>query len=294
MPSMRCIPPSSAERGFSLIELLVGSTVMLTALGLAGAFFVAARNRVQDQLLHVETFQGLRAATDSMLRDLRLGGACLPITGDFITLDGVDAPDGSDRITTRTGVVRANETCVRTVTTADISAQDTSIPVQAAAGFTDGMRAYIMQANGTWGEVFTVTSVDSGANVLHKSASLTCQLGCGNPAYPSGSGVYAVDERQYAVDTSDPKNPVLTVAVNGAAPAPLVYGIENLQIKYQLNDSCDTQCTVVDLPSSTQWDLVNQLYITLVARSRSVGSNGQYYRATRTAHAKPRNLLPEN
>ncbi|HVO27591.1 MAG TPA: hypothetical protein VMW56_28600 [Candidatus Margulisiibacteriota bacterium] len=289
---MRCIPPSGAERGSSLIELLIGSTVMLTALGLAGSFFVTARNRIQDQLQHVETFQGLRAATDSMLRDLRLGGACLPISGDFITLDGVNATNGPDRITTRTGVVRANETCVRTVTTADIGAQDTNIPVQAASGFADGMRVYIMQANGTWGEVFTVTSVDTGANVLHKSATLTCQVGCGSPAYPAGSGLYAVDEREYAVDTTDPKNPVLTVAVNGAPSVPLVYGIEDLQIQYQLNDGCDTRCTVVDLPSSSQWDLVNQLYITVAARSRTVGSNGQYYRATRTAHAKPRNLLP--
>ena len=292
MLSQHSMRPSRAERGFSLVELLVGSSVMLMALALAGPFFVIARNRAQDLLLRVETLQGLRAATDSMLRDLRLGGACLPITGDFITLDAVDVAGGPDQITTRTGVVRTDETCVRTVTTADIGASDATIPVQSASGFSAGMRAYIIQANGTSGEVFTIASVDAGSNVLHKTTSLACQGGCGSPAYPAGSGVYAVDERQYAVDATDPRNPVLTVAANGAQPVPLVYGIENLQVQYQLNDNCSTQCTVVDLPNSSQWALVSQIYITVAARSRTLESDGQYYRVTRTAHAKPRNLLP--
>lgn len=275
---------------------------MVAALAVAAGFFAAARSRVQDQMMRLETLQGLRAAMDSMLRDLRLGGACLPVTGDFITLDASNST--TDAITTRTGLVRPNETCVRTVTTANIQAADSNIPVQSASGFTVGMRAYIIQANGTWGEVFTITGVNTGTNVLSKTTALTCQGSCGNPAYPVTSGVYALDERRYAVDTTDTSRPVLTVAVNGAQAVPFVYGIENLQIQYQLERNCDTApssssttwpptgCDVVDLPSSTDYALVNQIYLTLTARSRTVGINGQYYRITRTAAAKPRNLLP--
>jgi hypothetical protein len=279
----------------------VSITVMLTALAVAGGFFVVARKRIQDQILRVETAQGLRAAMDSMLRDLRLGGACLPITGDFITLDTTNSTN--DSITTRTGLVRPNETCVRTVTTADIQATTSSISVQSASGFTNGMRAYIIQASGTWGEVFTITSVNTSTNVIQKTGSFTCQGSCGTPAYPSGSGIYALDERQYAVDTTS-AIPVLTLAVNSGTASQLVSGIESLQIRYQLERNCDnavpsgstiwppTGCDVVDLPTATEFTLVNQMYLTLTARSRTTDSNGAYYRITRTAGAKPRNLLP--
>jgi prepilin-type N-terminal cleavage/methylation domain-containing protein len=305
---MQSIRRSNAERGFSLVELLVASFIMVSALATAASFFVVTRNNMTDQILRIETMQGLRAAMDSMVRDLRLGGACLPITGDFITLDAVNSTN--DQIFTRTGLVRPNETCIRTTVTNSypVTASTSTVPVQSAAGFTVGMRAYMMLANGTAGEVFTITGVDSvsNPNTVSRSGSWTCGGTCANPAYAANSGVYALDERSYAVDTSNSSLPVLTMAANGGAATPFVFGIESLQIKYQLERNCDTTpktitglpeipatgCDVVDLPAASEFVLVNTMYVTITARSRTVGSNGQYYRATRTVAAKPRNLLP--
>src|SRR5262249_33413340 len=106
-------------------------------------------------------------------------------------------------------------------------------------------------------------------------------------------GVYAVDERQYAIDTTtNPALPVLTIAVNGASPVPFAFGIEAANIQYQLNRNCPT-CDVVDLPANdAEWALVNQLYLTVTARSRVKASDGQYIRLTRQIGVKPRNLLP--
>jgi type II secretory pathway pseudopilin PulG len=284
---------SNAERGFSFIELLIATSVMLAALATAGAFFATSRRSVQDQILRIETLQGLRAAMDSMVRDLRLGGACLPVTGDFITLDSTHTT--ATEIFTRTGLVRPNETCVRTIITQDINAGDTTLPVESASGFSAGMRAYIRNSNGASGEVFTLTGVDTGVNTLQKATTLSCGGSCNSPAYPSGSGVYAVDERYYAVDNSNPSLPVLTLGVNGNAPVPFAFGIESIKLQYELEENCDSAagCTVVDQPANdTEFALVNQIYITLTARSQTVGSNGQYYRVTRTVTAKPRNLLP--
>jgi hypothetical protein len=95
------------------VEVLVSPTLELGVVAMLGVFFVASRNRVQEQVLRVETLQGLRAAMDSMVRDLRLGGACLPTTGEFITLGGVDGT--TDQIVTRSGIVRPNQSCIRTV-----------------------------------------------------------------------------------------------------------------------------------------------------------------------------------
>jgi prepilin-type N-terminal cleavage/methylation domain-containing protein len=287
---MRSTPPSRTERGFSLIELIVATSVMLAVTGVAGAFFTASRKTVQDQIIRTETVQGLRAVLDSMSRDLRLGGACLPVTGDFVVLDGTNGTNSTpDTITTRTGLVRPNESCIVTTTTSDITATTTQIPVNIADGFATGMRVYLRLTNNTGGEFFNLTGVDSGSKKLSKTKTLSM-------AYPSGSGVYAVDERVYAVDsTSNPNLPALTVTVNGGTAMNFAFGIENLQIKYELEQNCSTAqgCLVVDLPADdATFSLVKQLYITVTARSRSVGLNGQYYRITGTVNAKPRNLLP--
>jgi type II secretory pathway pseudopilin PulG len=268
------------------VELLVATVIISMAMAVAGAFFVAARTTITDQIIRTETLQGLRASMDEMVRDLRLGGACLPITGDFVTLDSVNS--GTDQIVTRTGLVRPNETCVRTVTTAAITTSTTTIPVQTASGFTSTMRVYIRDAAGTTGELFNLTGVDTSANTLTKGTTLTA-------SYVAGAGVYAIDERQYKVDTSNPSLPVLALGVNGAPGTPFAIGIENLQLQYQLARNCASGagCDVVDLPASdSEFALVNQIFITLTARSRTTLSTGQYYRVARTVSAKPRNLLP--
>ena len=175
---------------------------------------------------------------------------------------------------------------MRTVLRSDVGAGDTQLPVQTAAGFAANMRVYINNGSNTSGEVVTLTGADSGTNTLFKSSILS-------QGYLAGSGVYAVDERAYAVDTSDSNNPVLTVGINGKTPVPFAFGIENLQLQYQLARNCETVCEVVDIPATeADYALVNQIFITLTARSLRPGSNGQYYRITRTVSAKPRNLLP--
>lgn len=280
---MRSTQTSPVEQGFSLLELLISLTVISIVMASAGALFVATRNYMQDQILGIETQQGLRSVLESIARDLRLGGACLPTAGDFAPLDGVEAGT-LDQITTRTGLVRPNLSCVSTTTTANMTTTTTSIPVNSASGFAVGMRALIQGI--TTGESFTITGVNTGTNTIQKSGNWS-------QAYPSGSGVYALDERTYAVDTSNSQLPVLTIAANGAAASPFAAGVESFIIQYQLARNCPP-CDVVTAPASasSDWRLVNQIFITATVRSSTTARNGQYIRRTGTISAKPRNLLP--
>jgi prepilin-type N-terminal cleavage/methylation domain-containing protein len=280
---MRSTRTSRAERGFTLVELLVATSIVSIVLAAAGGLFVASRDYMQDQILLAETQQGLRSTLESMARDLRLGGACLPITGDFVVLDGTDSAT-ADTITTRTGLVRPNLSCVSTALTANMGQSSNTLQVGTNSGFTVGMRALIRNPNGS-GESFTITSV-SGSTTMKTSGSWT-------QSYPSTSGVYAVDERTYAIDKSNPSSPVLTIAANGSAPVPFAYGVENLTIKYLLNRNCPP-CDIIDAPppADDQWRIVNEILITVTVRSRTPARNGQYIRLTGQISAKPRNLLP--
>ncbi len=286
MPST---PMSHAEGGFSLIEMMVATAVMSLGLALAGALFVASRNALSDEIIRQETLQGLRATLDTLERDLRLGGACLPTTGnDFPPLAGSNA--GSlDGVTTRTALVRSDLTCIQSTIKASspatgIVAGTATLPLQSVGGFVAGQRAYIRGSSNS-GEYFNITGVSDSSNQLTITPAL-------QNAYLNGSGVWAVDERVYNINTTTyAPMTVLTVAANGARAVPFAYGVQAVNVQYQLASNCPP-CDVVDLPSAAQWPLVNQLFVSVTMKSQKPLSTGQYYTATGSIGAKPRNLLP--
>jgi len=280
---MRSTQTSHAKRGFSVTELLIATAIVSVVMATAGAFFVASRNFIQQEILRVETTQALRATLDNLQRDLRLGGACLTTIASFVALSGTNAGT-TDTITTRTAMVSPSLTCVRTALSAAVVAGATTLPVQTNPGFASGMRAYIDNGAGS-GQYFFITQVQTGPLRLQMDTPTS-------RAYPSASGVYSVDERTYAIDTSNSALPTLTVAVNGGAAQPFAYGIESFNVQYTLSRNCPP-CDVVDLPANnSEWMLVNEVTVSVTARSRVRGSTGQYYRQTGQVRLKPRNLLP--
>ncbi len=280
---------SHAERGFSLVEMMAAMVVTGLALTVAGQFFVASRNSLSDEVVRQETLQGLRAALDTLERDLRLVGACLPMTGgDFPPLSGTNGST-FDAITTRTAAARSDLTCIQstiqaTGSAAGTAAHATTLPLLKVDGFAVGQRGYIRGSNNS-GEYFTITDVNASTNRLQIAAGL-------QNAYLNGSGVWAIDEHVYAIDalTYAPMN-VLTLAINGGAAFPFAFGVQAVKIQYELASHCPP-CDVVDMPTTAQWILVNQLYVTVTLRSSGPLSSGQYYTVTGTIGAKPRNFLP--
>src|SRR5262249_5648873 len=152
------------------------------------------------------------ATIDNLTRDLRLSGACLPANGTFVSLSGTNSTT-LDSIVSRSGLLRSDLSCIRTTLTLPVAVSDARLPVASANGFAPDTRVYLRHPNGT-GELFTLTAVDLPGNALVKTGQLST-------TYPAGTGVFAVDERQYAIDTTtNPVLPVLTVGLNGATPIP--------------------------------------------------------------------------
>jgi prepilin-type N-terminal cleavage/methylation domain-containing protein len=275
------------RRGFSLIELLVAIGIASIMLATTTGFLGASRRFMRSQDLLIEASNNARAAIDVLVRDIRLAGACLPITGDFMSLDGTEGSD-RDRIWTRTGLVRPDMSCVRTATRETIPAAGSNVRVDDVSGFTSGMRAYIRNASGD-GDYFTITSVSSSTNTLGRSVSFSRE-------YPTGSGVYAIDDRSYYITDWDApwgQTPQLMLQVNGNTPQSFAIGIEKLDFRYQLRRNCPL-CDIVNLPNGdNEWRLVERVLATVTARSDRKGPDGQYARRTLEVSIKPRNLLPQ-
>jgi hypothetical protein len=207
----------------------------------------------------------------------------LPSTGSFIALAGMNA-GSNDTVATRSGVVDANLTCVVTTIRDPMPPTARELKVESTNGFAEGMRAYIRHPNGT-GEFFTITHVQPSASMLQKD-------GQSSQAYPTGSGVYAIDERAYALDTSNPSLPVLMITTNNGTPIPFASGVESLGVQYKLARNCPP-CDVVDLPANdSEWMLVNEILVSVTARSRVPDKDGQHFRRNGQVSVKPRNLLP--
>jgi type II secretory pathway pseudopilin PulG len=277
---------AASSKGASLLELLVAVAVTAIAVAVSAGFLSATRRTVTSQELTLEASTNLRAALDVLVRDIRLAGACLPVTGDFIALDGLDNNE-EDEIWVRTGLVRPDMSCVRTTTTADITRTTNTIPVESVDGFSAGARVYIRAPSGS-GESFDITGVDSANNRLLKSVSLSTN-------YVAGSGVYAIDERRYFINHwAAPwgDTPELMLQIGSGTPQPFAVGVERLDFQYQLRRNCPP-CDVVQLPASEdEWRLVEQVLVTVRTRSDRQTPDGGFVARTASVNIKPRNLLP--
>ena len=287
--SRRSIPKCVASsRGFTSIELLMGMMLMGIAVAATSGMFLASKRQMQMQAREIETTQAARSAIDMVVRDLRLGGACLPVTGDFISLDGTNNAD-LDEIITRTGLTRPDLSCIRSAvpTGQSVPVASSVVPVQSSQGFEAGMRAYIRGPNGT-GEFFVITSVPSATQV-NKSATLSQD-------YPETSGVYGIDERRFFIQNwTSPRGvlPELMLQIGTQTPQSFAVGIEKLAIQYQLRRNCPA-CDVVNLPvDDAEWSIVERVMLSLTARSELPDTAGNYYRRTVSVGIKPRNLLPQ-
>jgi len=272
--------------GFTSIELLLGVALVSLAIAATSGMFVAGKGHMMMKGREIETTQAARSALDVMVRDLRLGGACLPVTGEFISLEGVN--NGSqDEIIVRTGLTRPDLSCIRTASTAEVTPSEVLVPVESSEGFASGMRVYFRHPNGT-GEYVNVGSVSS-PTAITLAGTLT-------NTYPPTSGVYAIDQRRFFLTMVERKGemvPQLMIQTGTEEPTSFAVGIEELNISYELRANCNPECDVVGLPvDNAEWQTVEQVLVDLTARSELAGPGGEYFRRSIQVGVKPRNILP--
>jgi hypothetical protein len=253
------------------------ASVMLTVMT---GFFRATVATRHDMVLQTETQQGLRALFDMVSQELRQAGACLPQTGQFITLTGGDGGD-QDSLTLRIGQTNPDTlVCVKAGTSEDVTGS--TLPLTEGEGdlFADVTLVYVTP-DGASGDFYEVVATSSSSVTLNQSGD-----------FPAGTGVYAIDERTYEVDTSG-ERPILTVAIDGGSPYPLVDGVEEFNVQYLLAPCTDAGCAEsVDEPAdSDEWELVRVISIAATVRSSKQDRDGEYSHEHGQIEVKPRNLL---
>ena len=305
--SARCSSPDSA--GYTLIEVLVASIlVAVVVLGMGRGFVFATRGWSNHQG-RLQTQQSLRSAVAALSREVRLAGACMLPHSDTPPVD-FQPLSGTHGATTDSITVRANPRCAQApVVASGCASPCPTIPVAtgSTAGFTAGMRAYILNGARTSGEYFQIQSVTS-STIVPTSPIL------GDYPAPDAGGnfpsVFGIEERTFAVATIGGV-PTLTLQTRDLPQAGIVKGIDRLDIHYVLNRTynaatCDFQTggspnlCVVNLPGSAgDWLLVRVVTFTVDARSaagvRASGTADGFFHLTESFEITPRNFVfPEN
>ncbi len=273
-------PAADGEGGFSLIEILVALLLAGVAMALFVRDFGFTVQTRRDMDLVVETQQALHATHTFVTQELRQAGACLPENGEFISLAAANGGT-TDQLTLRIGVAdRATLACLTTVLVADHAEGADRLDVQGAGGFEIGQWIYVTRIGGKGG-TFRVASV--GPDWLQIDDGLDAD-------YVMGGGVYAIEERVYAVQEIGDV-PVLTVAIDGAEPQPLVAGVEEFDLRYRMAPC--PPCAATDEPvSSAEWRSVREVELRVVARSTAKRPRGDaYVRVEGVTAVHPRNLL---
>jgi hypothetical protein len=263
-------------------------------------FFSTTVSARYDSSLDQETEQGVRVLLQAVTQELRQAGACLTQLGEFIALEGSNSGT-RDSLLLRIGRTNpATGRCIQVGTTAVSSPGSDTLTVTDASIFLPGETVYITP-DSVNGDFYTVEQ--ASGTMLTLTTSLV-DIGGGGAPYPIGTGVYPLDEREYAVDSSDSTNPVFTVSLNGSGPYPLISGVDVFDVKYGILP-CDQgvasdQCTVVDFPADeTEWRSIREVKIKASVKSRKVDKSGQYHSAVTGQSGawneyvtiKPRNFL---
>lgn len=273
-----------AQAGFSLVELLVTLFISSAMMVATANFFSMTVATTHDMELQTETQQGLRALFSLVTQELRQAGACLPENGQFIALDGANSGD-QDSFTLRIGQTNPDTlACIRAGTTQAANAGNTVLTVGSGQGSQfAGVQYVYITPNGATGDFYPVAG--------RSATTITLAAGL-NGSHPAGSGIFAVEERTYEIQTLN-ERPVLTVAMDGGSAQPLVDGVEKFNIRYLLAPCTLSGCAEsVDLPAdNAEWAQVRQVEIAAEVSSRKERRDGQLTVESGEGTVKPRNLL---
>lgn len=277
--STRSSRATERNAGFSIVELMTVmllSGVLLSLVARDFGFSVGTRH---DLDLVVEAQHALRTTLSEITQELRQVGACLPTTGEFLALNGTEGGP-TDRLVLRIGQVdESNVVCSRTILTADAKAGTSVLEVEDGAQFSSDQLIYLAGNTGS-GKIFKASS--ASGTTLRIEGGL-------DRDYLAGDGVYALEERVYEVDDSS-GDPVLTVAIDGGEPQPLVDGVERFDVHY-MQEPCPP-CDAVDAPTDDDgWRRVREVAVEVGVVSREPRRAGELVTLTGGTNIRPRNLF---
>lgn len=258
LPFNRPLPPSKkaglGQKGFTLVELLIGAFISLLVMTAAFEFFVKQKNQLNAQAEVSNLQQNARASLEEMVNTIRYAGAVMP-AGIQPIVGRNSNPD--------TVYVRYNPTGASVEVGQNTSGSGAN-PIRVAKSiditcFSIGERILFYHRATGQTEAFNVTNLDttgvSWNEISHSSQNLAADP-------QAGDTVLAFQQVKYWVDGSVPQHPRLMRKINAGPDEIFAEDIGDLQFVYTLSTGGTT-----DAPLATQ--VVKSVTMTLTGNTQN-------------------------
>jgi type II secretory pathway pseudopilin PulG len=274
------------DRGFTLIELMVASLMMIAAISVLMSFLRRDEKAREISTHVIESRQNARSALDFIVSEIRMAGSgvSIPVVtstayGDSVILYPV-TPDSIDGRYEKFTLLEKTTDTETTLGSAMASASS-FIAVTDVTGFAAG--DLIVVTNGSFADLFQVTAVDGGTKRLAHDATAPYNQAAGHRpwapgGYAAGSRVVKVDVITYYLDRADSTCPALMRQMGTGDARVISDYINTMELSYELQDQ-----TLVTMPANPM--LIKNVIITIEAASDEPGGR----HVTRlVSSAKPR------
>lgn len=241
------------ERGMTIMEILVASTVSVILLSALFQFFVIQTKNFDESKMTAEMQQDMRWASNYIAEKLKLAGNGIPPLSVFSVLENYDGGvDVSDSL-----CVMGSYKSMVLATSQKMGNEGSQIKVSSAEGIEDYDLVVISYPPFGWQEVFMCTKMASDLHIYHDAYppwNPTNQL---LRKYPLGSTVTIVSHYSFFVEEDDEGRPNLMVLTQGPyGPQVLAGDVEDFQVRFLLKND-----TWVDVPAEINDIRMMEIYL---------------------------------
>jgi len=221
-----------SERGMTMIELLVASTIGLILMTAIIQFFVIQTKNMNESRMTSEMQQELRWASDFISDRLKLAGNGVPPTSWFRVINNADGGSGG---TDSVFVVAVYKSLVLT-TTQNMGNEGSQVKVNNSDGIEIGDLICISYPPNGWQEVFMVTKLSSDQHLYHDKMLPWNDDNKLDHKYPAGSLCSVVTAYSFFVQTDEKGHSNLMVQTQAYEPQILAGDIDDFQVRFNLKD----------------------------------------------------------
>lgn len=248
----RPTPHRTAERGFTLVELMVALVVMAVMLTVIFGTMHRSQHDAQRVTAVAEERQMARGAVQLMEREMRMAGSGwgrdtvqAARGGASWSLYGINPGYGGAASSDSIFILGAWD--VYSKLTASMATAASNMTVDSTRGFYTG--DFVVVTNGRSCHMFQLTGVSGspGGTLQHANTST---YNTGHALWPVGGGyaagsyVYRVTLVTYRFDSTTYKRPTILRQVMGGTPQIVAYNVDGFRVYFQMQDSSVTRSPV--------------------------------------------------
>jgi prepilin-type N-terminal cleavage/methylation domain-containing protein len=203
----------SSAQGFTLIELMIGTAMLLVVLSAALSFFSRSQVIYTNERVTLDMVQDMRTVFDRFTNEIRMAGS------------GLRAPHGVIEGSPTTLIVRGDfnniATIITSVSSITVSGSTATFPVGTTAGFAAGQTISLINTLTGVSALVKITAVDSTAKTLTVDKDDLFPIESGaqltdDPAsnsFPAGAIINVIERRTYSIITTGADKGAITRTV---------------------------------------------------------------------------------